>query len=328
MLTSVVEAPRRRDRPAYRNFAVTVARVERLTPTFVNVTFTGDDLADFGTAGLDQRVKVVLPLASNGFASFPDGLDWYTTWRELPGEQRNPFRTYTVRAVRPEQLEVDIVFACHGDVGPASTWAGRAEPGDEIVLIGPDEFGAGRTAGIDWRPGEVDTLLLAGDETATPAICAILESLPADASGAAFLEVPESGDRLEVRAPAGVEVRWLARDGAAGAVEAHTSAEHGSLLAPAVRDWVVRHLADLGVTRAGTDESAAALAAAERDDLPDTPLWDVPDGHSLDGACYAWLAGEASVITGLRRFLVREAGLDRRQVAFMGYWRRGRAELE
>ncbi|KQM84058.1 siderophore-interacting protein [Agromyces sp. Leaf222] len=340
MLTSVAEPPRR-ERPAYRNFRVAVARVERLSPTFVNVTFAGDDLADFGTAGLDQRVKVVLPLAANGFASFPDGEDWYTKWRELPADLRNPFRTYTVRAVRPAQREVDIVFASHGDTGPASAWAARATPGDEIVLIGPDEFGPGRAVGIDWRPGDVDTLLLVGDETATPAICAILESLPADATGAAFLEVPEAGDRLDVRAPRGVEVRWFAREGGHGADAAEGTAaggtvaegtaaatEHGALLAPAVRDWVVRHLADLGVARAGADESAAALAAAERADLPDTPLWDVPEGQSLDGACYAWLAGEASVITGLRRFLVREAGLDRRQVAFMGYWRRGRAELE
>ena len=54
----------------------------------------------------------------------------------------------------------------------------------------------------------------------------------------------------------------------------------------------------------------------------------MPEGQSLDGDCYAWLAGEASAITTLRRFLVREAGLDRRQVAFMGYWRMGRAELD
>ncbi|GAA1841287.1 siderophore-interacting protein [Agromyces salentinus] len=314
-------------RPAYRNFRVEVARVERQSPTFTSITFTGDDLADFGTAGLDQRVKVVLPLA-NGFASFPDGEDWYPQWRELSADLRNPFRTYTVRAVRPHEREVDIVFAAHGDGGPASAWAGRAQPGDEIVLIGPDEFGPARSLGIDWRPGEVDTLLLAGDETAAPAICAILESLPADATGAAFLEVPTARDRLPVRAPAGIEVRWLARAEVHADADGTSSAVHGDHLAPAVRDWVVRHLADLGVTRAAGDAAAAALAEAERADLPDTALWDVPEGHSLDGACYAWLAGEASVITGLRRFLVREAGLDRRQVAFMGYWRRGRAELE
>ena len=320
MLTSLVEAAPR-ERPAYRSFRVQVARVERLAPHFTSVTFTGEELEGFGTAGLDQRVKVVLPLPEIGFAAFPDGDDWYGAWRELPAELQNPFRTYTVRAVRPRAREVDIVFVGHGDGGPASAWAASAAPGDEIVLIGPDELSPGRTVGIDWRPGAVDTLLLAGDETAAPAIASILESLPADAKGIALIEVPADGDRLALRAPAGVEVRWLSR--------AAVGCAHGGLLVPAVRDWVVRHLAAIGVARASdSDEAAAALAAAEHDDLPDTPLWDVPEGHSLDGDCYAWLAGEASAITTLRRFLVREAGLDRRQVAFMGYWRRGRAELD
>ena len=35
------------------------------------------------------------------------------------------------------------------------------------------------------------------------------------------------------------------------------------------------------------------------------------------------LAGESTMVTRLRRALVTEAGVDRRQVAFMGYWRRG-----
>ena len=319
MLTSLAEAAPR-ERPAYRSFRVRVARVERLAPHFTSVTFAGDDLDEFGTAGLDQRVKVVLPLPGVGFAAFPEGDDWYGAWRELPAGLRNPFRTYTVRAVRPEAREVDIVFVGHGDAGPASAWAATAAPGDEIVLIGPDELSPGRTVGIDWRPGEVETLLLAGDETAAPAIASILESLPSDATGIALIEVPAHADRLGVRAPAGVEVRWLAREDA--------DCLHGGLLIPAVRDWVVRHLAARGVARTADVDAATALAAAEQADLPDTPLWDVPEGHSLDGDCYAWLAGEASAITTLRRFLVREAGLDRRQVAFMGYWRTGRAELD
>ena len=322
MLTSLAEAAPR-ERPAYRSFRVQVARVERLSPHFRRVTFTADDLADFGTAGLDQRVKVVLPLPEIGFAAFPESDDWYSLWRELPDELRNPFRTYTARAVRPDAREVDIDFVGHGDRGPASAWAAAAAPGDEIVLIGPDERSPGRATGIDWRPGDVETLLLAGDETAAPAIAAILESLPADARGVALIEVPSADDRLAVRSPAGVDVRWLPRE--------HAESGHGSRLVPAVRDWVVRHLAARGIAAAVRDadgDADAALAAAERADLPDAPLWDVPDGHSLDGDCYAWLAGEASAITTLRRFLVREAGLDRRQVAFMGYWRLGRAELD
>jgi NADPH-dependent ferric siderophore reductase len=330
MLTSLAEAAPR-ERPAYRSFRVQVARVQRLTTHFTRITFTADELEVFGTAGLDQRVKVVLPLPEIGFAAFPDTDDWYTAWRELPEPLRNPFRTYTVRAVRPDAREVDIDFVGHGDGGPASAWAASAAAGDEIVLIGPDDRSAGRTSGIDWRPGDVETLLLAGDETAAPAISAILESLPADARGVALIEVPADDDRLELRAPAGVEVRWLPRVTA--------DAGHGSMLVPAVRDWVVRHLGARALAAASLDnavngrtdvnsDAEAALAAAERSDLTDGPLWDVPEGHSLDGECYAWLAGEASAITTLRRFLVREAGLDRRQVAFMGYWRMGRAELD
>lgn len=38
------------------------------------------------------------------------------------------------------------------------------------------------------------------------------------------------------------------------------------------------------------------------------------------------LAGEAGVVTQLRRHLVRDHGVDRGRVAFMGYWRQGRSE--
>ncbi|MER6583390.1 SIP domain-containing protein, partial [Nonomuraea sp. NPDC001023] len=53
-------------------------------------------------------------------------------------------------------------------------------------------------------------------------------------------------------------------------------------------------------------------------------LWEIPE--TGDGPCYAWLAGEAAVIKRLRRHLVSERGMDRKAVAFMGYWRQGRSE--
>jgi NADPH-dependent ferric siderophore reductase len=54
-------------------------------------------------------------------------------------------------------------------------------------------------------------------------------------------------------------------------------------------------------------------------------VWDAPVVHE-GSTLYAWLAGESGCIKALRRFLVRDTGIDRRQVAFMGYWRRGAAE--
>lgn len=298
-------------RPAYRTFRVRVAARRQLSPHFTRITFEGEELADFGTAGLDQRVKVVLPLPEVGFAHFPDREDWYSLWREQPAEHRNPFRTYTVREARPEDLEVDIDFVEHGDAGPASRWVARAAIGDDVIIVGPDERSPGRAIGIDWRPGRVEQILLAGDETAAPAISAILESLPADATGVALIEVPDPADVLNLSAPEGVEVRFLPR-GAGSA--------HGQRLIPAVRDWVARTCA------------AGSVPVSERtvafDDPDDAPLWDVPEGTSLDGSCYAWIAGEAGLVKTLRRFLVTDGGLERGRIAFMGYRRQGRAELD
>lgn len=302
-----------RQRPSYRPYRVTVRRVHRLSPSFVRITFTGADLRDFGTDGRDQRVKVILPLTGLGYGDF--GVDdpevraageWYLLWRALPESQRNPIRTYTIRAARPGQREVDIDFVCHGDAGPASAWACSARAGDEIVLVGPDALSPDSAAGIEWNPGTARTLLLAGDETAVPAVSAILESLPASSSAHAILEIPTADDRLDLDLPAGVTIDWLPRG----------SAPVGSRLDPAVRGWLAAHL----------DAVARAVAEEFADiDVDATLLWETP-AESPTGELYAWLAGEAGVIKNLRRFLVRECGLDRRQVAFMGYWRDGKSE--
>jgi len=41
-----------------------------------------------------------------------------------------------------------------------------------------------------------------------------------------------------------------------------------------------------------------------------------------EGDVFAWVAGEASAVRAVRRHLVGERGLDKRVVAFTGYWRR------
>jgi len=299
-------------KPAHRPYRVVVSRVRRLSPSFVRLTFTGPDLGDFGTDGLDQRIKLVLPLPGTGYATWPEG-DWWTAWRQLPAEQQNPFRTYTARAARPALREVDVDFVLHGDAGPASAWATSARVGDEVVLIGPDATSGVSGSGVEWRPGDAGTVLLAGDETAVPAISSIVEQLPRDARGCVFLEVPTPGDVLQLDAPEGVTVHWCARS--------ETRAGHGERLVEAVRGWTARYVA---AWHRGVDVDDV--------DIDHEILWDVPDGADrhgagIDGELYAWLAGEAQAIKTLRRFLVSEVGLDRRQVAFMGYWRVGKAEL-
>lgn len=295
----------------YRTYRTTVAHRTQLSPNFLRVTLTGPDLVHFGTAGLDQRIKLILPLPDGSFTDvgqFDETvgmMEWYRRWRELPDETRNPIRTYTIRAVRPEVREIDVDFVLHGTEGPASAWASAAAPGAPLVVIGPDAR-ADETGGLEWNPGDAGSVLIAGDETAVPAICAIVESLPAHVTGSVYIEVPTEADALPLAAPEGVAIRWLARG----------SAAHGLRLSAAVHAW--------GETRAAEDEPAATTGTELADPSEDEVLWEVPD--AAVGSCYAWLAGEASTITALRRHLVRDLGIDRRSVAFMGYWRRGRAE--
>ena len=312
-------------RAAYRLFRVRVVAARPAGRSFVRLTLGCADLASFGVGGHDQRLKLLLPQQPVDAYRLDEALadgDWYSWWLALPDGLRPVMRTYTVRAVRPELGELDVDFVLHGVdegvAGPASTWAASARPGDEVVVVGPTGAGTGPMWGVAWAPPpEARTLLLAGDETALPAISAILEQLPAGVRVTALLEVPTTADAtapaLQVRSAADVAVHWLPRDG---------RHRHGELLERTVRE-VTGPLVDTRSPDARTPD-----APGEAED-PDTGvLWDVPEQPVASGpAClYAWLAGEAGVVKALRRHLVHEVGVPRTSVAFMGYWRAGRAE--
>lgn len=305
---------------------VEVVRAERVSPSFVRVELGGAALAELGPDGpvLDQRIKLIFPNAAGALPSFADADEsWWTTWMQIPEDERGSLRTYTIRDRIGEgadtRLVVDIVVHegdAHGESpldGAGNRWALQAAPGQRLVTLAPrtgHEFG-----GIEWSPGTATRLLLVGDETAVPAIRGVLRDLPADATGAAYLEVPVDADIQDLVAPAGVEVTWLPRNGG----------PRGERLHAAVLD----HLT-------GTAPTEAIVVT---DDEIDPDLWEtpvhsssgeevgtataVPAGDTPYAGLYAWIAGESKVVTGLRRKLVNDLGLDRRQVAFMGYWREG-----
>lgn len=156
-----------------------VTATEELTLTLRRVWFRSDDLSAFaGSAFTDRYVKLVFPEA---------------------------VRTYT--ALHPDVAAgtLAIDFVVHGDTGVAGPWALRARPGDELSANGP---------GGAYAPDpDADAHLLAGDESAVPAISAALAALPADAVGVAFVLVDSPDHEPALAAPAGVEVRFLHRDG-------------------------------------------------------------------------------------------------------------------
>ena len=295
---------------------VEVVSVERLSTSFVRVELASPALVELGidpSCSYDQRIKLIFADGEHPLPSFVGADDgWYAGWLDRPVAERGHMRTYTVRGVRgggeQTRLVVDVVIHEDGAHGPGGDWAARVAVGDRVVATAPR---AGHPyGGIEFAPGDADELLLVGDETAVPAVAAILEQLDDDARGAVFLEVPLAADLLDLVRPGGVSVTWLPREGRTRGEALHAA--------------VLEHL------------HAQGRASVEiGDDVVDPDLWETP-GYSSSGeevasdveggphaGLYAWIAGESKVVTGLRRALVRDLGVDRRRVAFMGYWREG-----
>lgn len=176
---------------------LTVKTAQYLTPHMIRVTLTGDDLADFPEGMEGAHCKLVFPKPGEDKAVFAGH---YENGR--PKERLHPVRTYTVRAFRPEQQEMDIDFVAHGDNGPGTKWAQAAEPGSFLVFMGPGPVKLTRFY-ADWY-------LIAADMSALPVAAATLEAMPPDAKGIAVFEVLSEEDRqYDMRIPAGIDVHWL-----------------------------------------------------------------------------------------------------------------------
>lgn len=289
----------------YRLFEVALKERRVLSPSLDRMVFTGADVARMKTEGPDQRIKVFFPLPGQDAPDVPSGEDWYARYRALPDDARPPMRTFTIRQLRAEECEVDVDFVLHGETGPASRWATHARPGDRVVLLAPDADCADSSEGWEWKPpAGVGQVLLVADETALPAVAGILEELAGLADPPrtlALLEIAQAGDAVPLKAPATAELVWLPRG----------QEVHGQRLLQAVQ------------ARLAAASAVAEGAELDEIDVDAQILWEQADA-STDGAMYAWVAGEAGAVMAIRRYLVKDCGLDRRAITFMGYWRQGR----
>ncbi|MEM8708211.1 MAG: siderophore-interacting protein [Actinomycetota bacterium] len=181
-----------------------VRSVERLSPSMVRVILAGGDLDAYEPSpATDAYVNArFLPQDSPITVPFSDedleGVD--------PAHRPKP-RRFTVRRWDASARELTIDFVAHGDVGYAGSWAQRAEPGDRLQFTGP---------GGSYRPADdVDWHLMAGDESALPAIGASLEALPAGRRAEVIAVVDGPDCEIEMPSAGDVTITWLHRDGAA-----------------------------------------------------------------------------------------------------------------
>ncbi|MEV6314969.1 siderophore-interacting protein [Streptomyces sp. NPDC051776] len=192
------------DRPARKKPALNRAQVlrkQQLTPHMMRVVLGGGTLSGFGAGEYtDHYVKLLFPVEG---VTYPEPFDIEAVRRDMARHHWPVTRTYTVRNWDHETRELTLDFVIHGDEGLAGPWAASVRPGEEILFLGP---------GGAYAPApDADWHLLAGDESALPAIAAALERIPQGVPVHAFVEVDGPEEQQDLRVPEGVEVVWLHR---------------------------------------------------------------------------------------------------------------------
>lgn len=192
--------------------------VRTVTPHMVRVTFTVDRLTDLVDGSPDQQVKLYFPKPGQDVPRLPepdsDLMNWYQAYTAIPDDERPWMRSFTIRGHDHAHGTIDVDFVLHGDDAPASRWAQHAQPGDVLGMFGPSQYFA-RPVSLAASIAAADWLLLAGDETALPAMSTVLEALPAGHPAVAYIEVADSVEEQQIDSPGAVAIHWLHRDGAA-----------------------------------------------------------------------------------------------------------------
>ncbi|WP_153772031.1 siderophore-interacting protein [Labrenzia sp. CE80] len=149
-------------------------------PGMLRLTFACKTATSLQKDGI--HVKLMLPSDATRAPQWPHvASNGATLWPK--GEDELHVRYYTLKDVRADITEVDIDIVRHQG-GMIADWAERAIEGDTIGLMGP---GGGETV-----PQECQSVLLAADETALPALAYLLATLPKTCTGHVVTALPRA----------------------------------------------------------------------------------------------------------------------------------------
>ena len=213
----------RREPPRFRQ--ARVAAVEPRSPWMMQVTIEGPALEGLAVDEPAASVRLLLPSPGTDDLVVPE---WNGNEFLLPDGSRPVIRTLTPSRTRAGSRELVVSIVLH-DGGVASAWAAAVPPGAEVAVSGP---GRGYTVDPD-----ASDLLVAGDESAIPAIEQLLEVLPAAAAAQVHIEVTHPDARLPLDGRSGVRITWhdLPAGGEPGETLVH--AVRDARIDPATRVW-------------------------------------------------------------------------------------------
>lgn len=183
----------RREPPPFRE-GVVVSN-ERTTPRLARIRLAGPDLTTLTIDEPAASVRLLVPSPGDDELVIPT---WNGNEFLRPDGSRPIIRTLTPRDLDGDTLTLEIVM--HED-GAMSNWAASVEGGEQAAISG-----TGRGYAID--PAATG-FLLAGDESAIPAISQLLEWMPSEAPVQVIVEVAELDGRAPLPSHPLTKVDWV-----------------------------------------------------------------------------------------------------------------------
>ncbi len=216
----------RREPPPFRR--LDILGTQAVSPHMTRVILGGKELQGFHVEHPAASVRLLLP--QDGGLAIPT---WNGNEFLNSDGSRAPIRTFTPRRFDRGLLEIHLDVVHHRS-GIASTWARTTRPGDEAAVSGP-----GRGYRID---SDATAFLLAGDETAIPAVCQLLEQLP-DVPIAVHLAIRYPDAKVDLHRD--VDVTWHLTSERPTTDETLSTAIRTIGLAPGMRIWAAGEAAEM-----------------------------------------------------------------------------------
>lgn len=211
----------RREPPVFR--AATVTAVVERSERLVRLTLSGPELDGFDIGLPASSVRLLVPAPAERASDHPGAEpapSAIPTWNGnefiAADGSRPPIRTLTPVRFDPATNELDVEVVLHGD-GPLSSWVAGRPLGDPTAVSG-----TGRGYTID---PDATSFLLAGDESAIPAMSVLLDALPANATVTVLVEAVAPIAQVVLGDHPGASVRWVA---------AHATGRPGNALLDAI----------------------------------------------------------------------------------------------
>lgn len=214
----------RRQPPELRQ--VRVVRTAPLSPHLVRITLGGDELEGFAVDEPAASVRLLLPAEPGAPLVLPT---WNGNEFLLPDGTRPLLRTYTPRRWDPATRELDVDVVLHPG-GRAAAWAASAAAGAAAAVSGP-----GRGYTVDEG---ASSMLLAGDETALPAIAQLLEVVPPATTVDVIVEVARPDARIPLPDHPRAKLRWVDLPDGAPPGDALVAAVRTAPIADGAPVWV------------------------------------------------------------------------------------------